>query len=1805
MNRIYNLVWNHVLGVWTVASEYAKSQYKKGRAKRLSCGLSLLALPFFAPLVAADLPSGGQIVLGQGQITQPAGNHLSINQGSAKLAIDWQQFNIGEGNRVSFHQPSAEAIALNRVIGTDGSRIMGQLDANGRVFLVNPNGVLFGKNAQVDVGGLVASTLIISNDDFAAGNYRFRGDGENAAVINKGSITAADGGAVALLGGRVSNEGVISARLGTVALLAGEQVTLDFAGDGLLKVQIDEATRDALVENHQLIQADGGQVLMNAHAADALLQTVVNNTGVIEARALENRSGKIVLLGGFGGGTVEVAGKLDASAPEGGNGGFIDTSGANVQIHEGVQVTTLAAHGRTGDWLIDPTDFTVSAGSSPQNPSGIGAETLSLNLENNNVTLQTVAGGSEAGDIHVNAEVSWDAATTLTLSAQGDIHINQNISATTGKLALEYGQLAVAAGNTADYHLRATVNLSAGQNFSTRLGLDGATIEYTVITELGAPGSTTGTDLQGINGNLSGHYALGADINASATAGWNGGEGFDPIGFFSGTLHGLGHEIHGLTIDRPSEVFVGLFSIAGSGAQLRNVGVRGGRAVGERYVGGLVGQNSGVISQSYATSTVGGNAFLGGLAGFNSGVISQSYATGTVEGNSNYISEYIGGLAGFNTGGMISQSYAMGATSGVYDVGGLAGYSDGTITESYWNIETTGQSSSAGGRGLTTAELIAALPAGFDPEVWGNAGNQTTPYLLGLSGNQVFNKNDLPSGIISVTTRPALYTVIQDVHQLQAVQNGLDGRYVLGNNIDAAATIGWNGGAGFNPIGSRGNPFTGIFDGLGHEIRDLAINRPSQYFVGLFGEVNGSSAAIRNLGLRGGGVSGGFYAGGLVGYLKAGAISQSYTTGPVSGDRFVGGLVGETNGGTISQSYATGTAVGAEYIGGLVGAMWSGTISQSYSSGAVNAVLSQVGGLAGLLSDGTIRQSYATGTVDGFLAGGLVGVMMDGTISQSYATGAVSGREIGGLVGQDTRGTITQSYWNIETTGQTFSSGGGTGLTTAEMRQLDSFAGWDIDDQGGSGTVWRIYEGHTTPLLRVFLTPFQVNIDDMSVAYNGTSEHALNSDQLSHDTPTLDLITDSLRYQTSSRNTGSYSGTDLRLEGLYSTQLGYDIILTTGKLDVNPAALTISSENVSKTYDGTTDAAGAAVAIGGTQLYGGDTFSGGDFAFTDRNAGSNKTVTVANVTINDGNGGNNYIVSYVENTTSTINKAALTVSAVDQQALYDGAKYGGGFTVDYDGFVNGESETVLGGSPIFGGDSENARNAGTYSITVSGLTADNYDISYRSGTLTIDPATLIISTLDISKIYDGTTAAKGIVAAVAGTQLFGGDTFSGGDFSFMDPNAGVGNKIVTVANVTINDGNGSNNYTITYADNTTSTISPYVIDLRGHRVYDGSRAVGAEILSLGSLVGSEMLTLLGSGLMGDRHVGDGKILQLDTLTLADGTNGGLASNYTLIGGNHSVDITPATLIISTSNISKIYDGVTDAVGNAVATGGTQLFHNDRLSGGVFAFSDKNVGLGNKTVTVSDVIVEDGNKGKNYSISYQHNTTSSITPATLIANAGAVEASRVYDGTTQAAVISHGSLSGLIGSDEVELLLINTNYADKHVGSGKRVSGTYSISGADAGNYVLTDIDFVAHASITPRLIRVVADDKHKYQGQSDPAFTWRYDASALAGGDSAESVFSGALSREAGEAPGSYLIGLGNLQSHSDYAIDFLPGELRIEAAGITRRLAARASVYQNTLVAALNAMLSNEADGREVITTDSENLYTIVDGGLRLPEGL
>jgi filamentous hemagglutinin family protein len=149
-------------------------------------------------LSATSHPQGGKVVSGSASISQ-LGNTTEIRQSSSEVSIDWLSFSVGTQERVDFMQPSASAVAVNRILGTNGSEILGHLDANGQVYLINPNGIIFWQGSEVNVGGLVASTLDVDGSGSGSSTRRFSGSGAGS-IVNEGTISAANGGYVALLG---------------------------------------------------------------------------------------------------------------------------------------------------------------------------------------------------------------------------------------------------------------------------------------------------------------------------------------------------------------------------------------------------------------------------------------------------------------------------------------------------------------------------------------------------------------------------------------------------------------------------------------------------------------------------------------------------------------------------------------------------------------------------------------------------------------------------------------------------------------------------------------------------------------------------------------------------------------------------------------------------------------------------------------------------------------------------------------------------------------------------------------------------------------------------------------------------------------------------------------------------------------------------------------------------------------------------------------------------------------------------------------------------------------------------------------------------------------------------------------------------------------------------------------------------------------------------------------------------------------------------------------------------------------------
>jgi hypothetical protein len=418
-------------------------------------------------------------------------------------------------------------------------------------------------------------------------------------------------------------------------------------------------------------------------------------------------------------------------------------------------------------------------------------------------------------------------------------------------------------------------------------------------------------------------------------------------------------------------------------------------------------------------------------------------------------------------------------------------------------------SPSGGEYKLGTQVILAASPAGGYRFVnWtGDVGTVASVN----SASAVIRMND----DYSISANFALE--IHDWYDLDACRDNLGGNYLLMNDLDST-TAGYvelagetaNGGRGWEPIGTSDAGFTGSFNGQGHEIRDLFINRPDQDYVGLFAHVSWihpveSVGVIQNVGVVDAKVTGyyrvgalvghnagivnnsystcritseGWFVGGLVGYNDGGFVISSHSTGNVTGDRYVGGLVGHVTGartvreGTIRNCYSTCSVTGYARVGGLVASTLADVnVSDSYFAGSVIGSR-WVGGLVAENYGGNVSNSYSTGNVTGRgYVGGLVAFNIWGAISSCYSTGTVSGDgPVGGLVGENSEGTVSNSFWDIETSGQA-TSDGGTGRTTAEMKNITIFSGaaWNIitvaPGETSSHYTWNIVDGETYPFL--------------------------------------------------------------------------------------------------------------------------------------------------------------------------------------------------------------------------------------------------------------------------------------------------------------------------------------------------------------------------------------------------------------------------------------------------------------------------------------------------------------------------------------------------------------------------------------------------------------------------------------------------------------------------------------------------------------------------------------------------------------------
>jgi filamentous hemagglutinin family protein len=1291
----------------------------------------LLMLTVYSIAIFAA-PTGGVVKSGNANIKQ-IGNNTNINQFSDKATINWNSFDISKSESVNFNQPSSSSITLNRVIGTSNSLIEGAMNANGQVILINPNGIVFSNGAQINVNGFTGSTLDISEEDFIKGNYKFQGNSQNS-ILNLGTIKASNKSYVALLGKEIINEGVIEAQMGTIQLASGKKITLNLNGNSLLSLAIDEGMADSLIKNKSLIKADGGKVFITTKAVNNILNTQIINEGTIQAQSLDDITGHVEIFAH--GGTTTIGGNIKAKD------GFVETSGRKFTINEDAII-------KAAKWLIDPVDITIDSilASAIETALGSGHVTIETDQSDySDIDTTPYESAASVGDIIVDSDITWSSGNTLTLDADNDIFINANIDASGGsggKLILKYGQSAPALSNTAEYSLDSGVKVNlqgsiadANSNFQTQLGNDGALTYWTVITSLGAEGSLTGTDLQGISYNNAGHYVFGSNIDASATGTWT--SGFLPIGIiydsgsgtysriiFNGTIDGLGHAITDMTINASSA--------------FNNHGV------------GLVATNNGTIKNMtlYTTSPF----------------------------NTNF--DRTGGITGRNLASGLVLNTLFNDTTQIYSVevgrGKLVGENSGTIIYSYPTI---------GVDVVYTLSDIIKTYAGtqYLSDFWSTADIFDSAYSSWVYGvDYIFESSGSP------------ISFVKDV-----------GSY---NNITVnVKKPGYNEAATGNTVGNvtinKANlTVTANDDSMTYSGNPYASNNGVSYN----GFVAGETSSVLSGSLTYGGDSQTAVDAGNYTITASGLSSNNYNISFSDGTLTINKAALSITANNDSKDYD-----GVAYSGNN-GVVYSGFVNGETQT-VLNGTLNVAGDSQGAIDAGT----YAL-TPSGLSSNNYNISFNNGTLTINKIPLTITANDVtktyDGKVYDYSDGVSYSGFVNSEDK----SVLGGTVSYTGAGKDVGNYT---ITPSGLTSNNYNISYNNGT--LVVNKAPLTITANDIEKTYDGkvydgektvTYNGLVNNENAS-------VLSGTLSFDGTHKdaiNVGNYS---VEPSGLSSNN--YSITYNNGSLTINKAPLLITANDIEKTYDGKVyDGEKTVVYDGFVNNETKEMLSGSlSFEGNHKDAKDAGTYTVQPTGLES----NNYEISYT-NGTLIINKADLTITASNDSKIYDGLAYLGGNGLEFSGFVENENETNLNGELSFIGDSQGAINAGSYTITPSGLNSQNYEITFIAGNLIIDKAPLSITAINDSKVFDGEEYLGGNGVIYSGFKNNDSENSLVGDLSYTGDSQGA---ILPGEYTIIPTGLSSNNYTVSYngavltiEQNSGKTIDE-IIDSVGNTSPDGN-----------------------------------------------------------------------------------------------------------------------------------------------------------------------------------------------------------------------------------------------------------------------------------------------------------------------------------------------------------------------------------------------
>jgi trimeric autotransporter adhesin len=1630
-----------------------RSRSARMRVATLLAAAGMLSVGLSA--ATPNLPQGGQLTQGAGTIAATAST-TTITQNTQVMGVSWQSFNIGVGNTVQFVQPDSQSVAINRVVGNDRSEIYGNLKANGQVFLLNPNGVLFGKDAQVDVAGLVASTARSATRD-ASGVWSMTDKGDGT-IVNQGHIRAQDGGFVVLDSAReVVNTGSVRANLAGVALTVGKTTTISLDGSGLLNVAVEGDVLQALVDNHGLIISDGGSVFLTAKGQSLLQASIVNLSGVVQAKTLSKRNGRIFLSGGSAG-SVAVTGGIDASGVgQGETGGTVDVSGASVAMKNAkVEVRGDVVGGSIRVDSAVSTKLTDTQLSADSLGMGVGASAgsirvggVSVELVNSQLSASGEAGkghvqvgggfqGASVGGLTTATRVVIDATSLIDVSSTGAgdggtaIVWSDGLTRFSGKIdgrALDAvlggdgGFAEVSGKQQLDYAGRVDMRAANPLGKFGDLLLDpyDITISSGATTTGTGPGFVAGTDNSVIN--VVDLVAALATSNVSITTSTVSGGQLGNL-TISAPITWTTNSHLTLTAVRMLSVQASITNDVSSSASLRLISF-GGASGGISGTGNIRVKN--VFFNNGST-----NAFIysgvisdptSGAASFNKGGSGQVILTGT---------HTYTGTTTIREGG--SLRVGNGGTVGSIQGSSLVQFADNS-TLIVDRSDSYGVSailpSVVGGSTATTGSGNVTLMS---------TGSITLDRSINLTGNTV-------GGIIKIYPNGGIGTDLVDPAKVATLGNGVFIEAPATGKIFALNLIGVNA--------TNGITIPGNASGL----RTIETHATSTTSATMEADVEMKPGVL--------------YRGDATGVVTTLVITNpanSYTTRVYDGTNIV----------PFTASISVWDPVASAY-GNPFSTSLSVTLPSKNATGVAQTVsLTIPNTLSWMTGDVIFKGPVAFG------AGSATQLPETITITKkplSFASTALNAKgydgsttTLGGFAYAFASGVVvTGDVVTASVTGVLGSRNAGTTTATGLSYALGGADGSNYDLTPGPGSMQQTINQRS---LTVTGGTLASRVYDGTSNLGGFTGVTFAAGRIGADVITVNAVG---LIPSGGKDVGTYNGITgvLYVLGGDLTSQNYVLSSTAAPSTltqvVTAKALSITAPTIAaKIYDGNTTAGaltlGTLSGLVGTETLGVTGLAG---ALSSKDAGA-RTATVSYTLANGTNGGlgANYTLAANTNVTATVNAKALTITAPTIAAkTYDGNTTAGILTLGtLSGLVGTETLGVTGLAGALSSKDAGVRTA-TVNYTLAngtngGLGA-NYTLAANTNvTATVNTKALTITAPTIAaKTYDGTTTAGiltlGTLSGFVGTETLG-VTGLAGALSSKDAGARTATVSYTLANGT-NGGLGAN-YTLAANTNVTATVNAKALSITAPTIaaktYDGNTTAGAVTLgTLSGFVGTETLGVTGlASALSSKDAGARTATV--SYTLANGTNGGLGANYTLAANtNVTATVNTKALTITAPTIAaKTYDGTTTAgavtLGTLSGLVGTETLGVTGLAG---ALSSKDAGA--RTTTVSYTLADgtNGGLGANYTLAANTNVTATVNAKALTIT-GTSLASKVYDGTTTPGDLTLGTLSGFVETETVSVSATVGELSGSSVGTQTAVV-TYSLlDGVNglAANYSLAN-----------------------------------------------------------------------------------------------------------------------------------------------------